>query len=101
MNGGYPGAVSSVFIHPNGNQLFWNVGTLLEVFDLTAHKLTNQFNSYLPTTATPFMQVSQDGLMAWFADEFGDIFAIDTRYGNLLAIYLGSSGSAVYPGPLN
>ena len=101
MNDGYPGASSFVFIHPNGTQLFWNVGTQLEVFDLTTRQVTNQFTSYLPSTSAASMHMSQDGLTVWFADGLGDVSVIDTRYGNLMATYLAPGGAAVYPGPLN
>jgi hypothetical protein len=96
--GGYPGASSQVFIHPDGTRLFWNVGVYLEVFDLTAHKLTNSFNSGLPG-ALASMQMSQDGSMMWFANVLGNVVILDTRSGVTLGTYQTTPGSAVYPGP--
>jgi hypothetical protein len=101
MSGGYPGLGTSVFIHPDGTRLFWNVGTQLDVFDLTTRKVTNQFNSGLPTTSAASIQMSQDGSTVWFANGAGNLAIVDTRYGNVLGQLTASPGTAVYPGPAN
>jgi hypothetical protein len=99
MSGGYPGSSSQVFIHPDGTRLFWNVGVQLDVFDLTTRKITNQFDTGLPTTSAASMQMSQDGSTVWFANALGNVVILDTRYGNILATYQTSPGSQVFPGP--
>jgi hypothetical protein len=101
MSGGYPGLGTSVFIHPDGTRLFWNVGTQLDVFDLTTRKVTNQFNSGLPTTSAASIQMSQDGSTVWFANGAGNLAIVDTRYGNVLGLLTASPQTAVYPGPAN
>jgi len=99
LAGGYPGASGSVFIHPDGTRLFWNVGVGLTVFDLTTHRIVNQFSSGLPTTSAASIRMSQDGSTIWFANALGNVVILDTRYGNILETYQTSPGSAVYPGP--
>jgi hypothetical protein len=101
MSGGYPGLGTLVFIHPDGTRLFWNVGTQLDVFDLTTRKVTNQFNSGLPTTSAASIQMSQDGSTVWFANGAGNLAIVDTRYGNVLGQLTASPQTAVYPGPAN
>lgn len=90
-----------MFIHPDGTRLFWNVGTQLDVFDLTTRKVTNQFNSGLPTTSAASIQMSQDGSTVWFANGAGNLAIVDTRYGNVLGQLTASPQTAVYPGPAN
>jgi hypothetical protein len=64
LGGGYGGG--PVFIHPDGTRLFWNTNYILNVFDLTTRRVTNLFNSGLPSTAGSAMTVSQDGARAYF-----------------------------------
>lgn len=97
MENGYAGANSDVFIHPDGTRLFWNVGTQLEVFDLTTRQVTNSFNSGLPSTSTS-MQMSQDGSTIWFANALGNVVIFDTQSGGILGTYQVPE-SSVYPGP--
>jgi sugar lactone lactonase YvrE len=78
---------------------FWNYGFNLVVFDLTAHKTTNQFNSGLTAGALASMQMSQDGSTMWFADTMGNVAILDTRYGAILGGFQGLPFSSVYPGP--
>lgn len=99
LAGGYPGASSAVFIHPDGTRLFWNVGYMLTAFDLTTRKIAGYFNSGLPSTSGSSIQMSQDGSTIWFANGPGNVVILDTRYGNILATYQTSPESAVYPGP--
>jgi hypothetical protein len=81
LPGGYPGASSNVFIHPDGTRLFWNVGPNLVTFDLTIHKITNQFNSRLPTTSAVSMQLSQDGSLAFLSNGAGNFVTLNTSNG--------------------
>src|SRR5262249_32714896 len=81
--GGY-GFSSLVFIHPDGTRLFWSLGTKLAVFDLTLHKVTDLFDSGLPTTLGVTMQMSQDGATIWMANAAGTIAVFDTRAKNFL-----------------
>jgi len=97
MENGYAGVNSDVFIHPDGTRLFWNVGTQLEVFDLTTRQVTNSFNSGLPATSTS-MQMSQDGSTIWFANALGNVVIFDTQSGGILGTYQVPE-SSVYPGP--
>jgi hypothetical protein len=99
MSGGYPGAGSPVFIHPDGTRLFWNVGYLLSVFDLTTRKVTNSFNSGLPSTSGVSIQMSQDGSTVWFANGLGNVIILDTRNGTVLSTYQTSPESQVFPAP--
>lgn len=101
MNDGYPGAASAVFIHPDGTRLFWNVGTQLEVFDLTARRITNSISSGLAAGSAVSMQMSQDGSTVSFANALGNVVALDTRSGGILGTYQVSPESAVYPGSPN
>ena len=98
MGGGY-NPPDQVFVHPDGTRLFWNYGFNMMVFDLTTHKITNQFSSGLSGGALASMQMSQDGSTMWFADTLGNVVILDTRYGGILAAYQGLPFSAVYPGP--
>jgi hypothetical protein len=99
IGGGYPGLGAQVFIHPDGTRLFWNVGYMLTVFDLTTRTIANQFNSDLPSTSASSIKMSQDGSTIWFANGLGSVVILDTRYGSILAKYQASPESAVYPGP--
>jgi hypothetical protein len=95
-NAGYPGSGSSVFIHPDGTRLFWNVGVFLTIFDLNTHKVTAQVTSGLPTTVGRTMSMSQDGARAYFSDPLGDVVVIDTVYGAILATFnTGAATSAL------
>lgn len=97
--GGYGGG--QAFIHPDGTRLFWNLGVQLAVFDLTTRKVTNLFNSGLPTTSAASMQMSPDGSTIWFANALGNIAILDTRYGNVMATYQAQPGTQAFPGPAN
>jgi hypothetical protein len=97
--GGY-GPPDQVFIHPDGTRLFWNYGPSLVVFDLTTHKIANQFNSGLPMgSALASMQMSQDGSTMWFASALGSVVILDTRYGNILGTFQAMPNGAIFPGP--
>ncbi len=99
QSGGFPGS-SQVFIHPDGTRLFWHIGAQLEVFDLTKHKVTYQFNSGLPSTSPVAMQMSQDGSNVWMNNALGKVVVLDTRYGNTVATFQGDPNSAIFPGPV-
>ena len=99
IGGGY-GPPDQVFIHPDGTRLFWNYGPSLVVFDLTTHKIANQFNSGLPMgSALASMQMSQDGSTMWFASALGSVVILDTRYGNILGTFQAMPNGAIFPGP--
>jgi hypothetical protein len=98
-NAGYPGNGSAVYIHPDGARLFWNVGVYLTVFDLTTRTVTNQFNSGLPTTVGRTFSLSQDGSLAFFSDQQGDVAILDTYYGTILAAFNLGTASSIFGGP--
>lgn len=91
MDNGYNG-VSNVFVHPDGTRLFWAVGPYVESFDLTARKVTAQFNSGLPTTSAITFGLSQDGADATMSNGQGAAVILDTQYGLIQA-------SITFPGP--
>jgi hypothetical protein len=96
MSGGYPGAGSQVFIHPDGTRLFWNENYILSVFDLTTRQITN-FNSGLPSTSPVSFQLSQDGSIAFMGNGAGNVVFLDTRYGTVINTYQGVAwGTAVF-----
>jgi hypothetical protein len=97
--GGYPGSSSWVFAHPDGTRLFWNVGGQLAVFNLTTRKVTNLFDSSLPTTSAMSMQMSQDGSTMWFCNAAGNVAVLDTLYGSVLTLFTTTAGSTIYPSP--
>ena len=99
IGGGY-GPPDQVVIHPDGTRLFWNYGFSLVVFDLTTHKIANQFSSGLPNgSALASMQMSQDGSTMWFANALGSVAILDTRYGNILGAFQAMPKGAIFPGP--
>ena len=97
---GYSG-IGSVFIHPDGTRLFWNVGPNLSVFNLTTRQVTNSFSSGLATGSAVLIRMSQDGSSMWFNSALGKVVILDTLNGNILGTYQGSPNGAVYPGPAN
>ena len=90
-NDGYNG-VSKVFIHPDGTRLFWATGPFIESYDLTARKVTAQFNSGLPTTSASTLGLSQDGTLATLSNGQGNFVILDTQYGIVQA-------ATTFPGP--
>jgi hypothetical protein len=91
MNNGYNG-VSNVFIHPDGTRLFWAVGPYVESFDLTARKVTAQFDSGLPTTSAITFGMSQDGTLATMSNGQGMGVVQDVQYGVIQLTF-------TFPGP--
>jgi hypothetical protein len=90
----------TVFLHPDGTRLFVDQGYGLGVFDLTTRQITNTFNYNLAMYAVPMsVNMSQDGSTVWVVDTVNNVTILDTRYGNILAVYQTSSGSTVFPGP--
>jgi hypothetical protein len=96
-NAGYNG-FGNVFIHPDGTRLFWNVGTYLEVFDLTTRKVTAQFPSGLPSTSGVTLEVSQNGSVATMSNGQGTVVLLDTRTGILQGTISNPSTTLAFPG---
>ena len=67
VENGYTGG--NAFVHPDGTRLFWCLGLLLEVFDLTKRLVTSTFPSGLPNGPGVSLQVSQDGSTALMAND--------------------------------
>jgi DNA-binding beta-propeller fold protein YncE len=86
------------FIHPDGTRLFWDAGQL-EVFDLTARKIVNEFKFGLPTTSATSMTLSQDGSQAYIGNGAGAVVVMDTRYGNILATFQAPGAAQAFSGP--
>jgi hypothetical protein len=98
QNTGYPGAASSVFVHPDGTRLFWNVGVNLIVFDLATRQPLGQFNSGLPTTVGCIFTMSQDGREAYFSNPQGDVAIVDIQTGQILLTTNAGSATTVLEG---
>ncbi len=96
-NGGY-GGFGNAFVHPDGTRLFWNVGTYLEVFDLTKRLVTSEFPSGLPSTSAVTLEVSQDGSTAVMGNGEGTVVALDTQFGRILAMSQNSTATLAFPG---
>ena len=88
-----------MYIHPDGTRLFWNVGVYLVTFDLTAHTITSEVNSGLPTTVGRTFTLSSDGARAYFSDGLGDVAIIDTNFGNILISFNTGASTLVLAGP--
>jgi len=101
LAGGYPGASSQVFVHPDGTRLFWNVGYLIVSFDLTSRAITAVVNTGLPSTSATNLQMSQDGSTIWLANGLGTVAAYDIRSAVLLGTFTTTPFSVVYAGPAN
>ena len=72
------------------------------VFDLTTHKIVNQFNSGLPaSSALASMRMSQDGSTMWFNNTLGNVVIMDTRYGSPTGGFQAMPFSSIFPGPAN
>jgi hypothetical protein len=97
LAGGYGGG--HAFIHPDGTRLFWNTGPVLNVFDVTAHKIVSQFNSGLPTTAGISFNLSQDGGRAYMSNGLGAMATLDAYFGNILASENTGASTLVFGGP--
>jgi hypothetical protein len=96
FNNGY--GVGNAFVHPDGTRLFWNVGTNLEVFDLTTRLVTSQFPSGLPNGSGVTLEVSQDGSTAVMGNGQGTVVALDTQFGLILATSQNSTATLAFPG---
>jgi hypothetical protein len=97
LGGGYGGG--PVYIHPDGTRLFWNTNYILDVFDLTTRRVTNLFNSGLPSTAGSAMTVSQDGGRAYFLTVGGDVVVLDTLNGTTLEALNNGAATWFFGGP--
>lgn len=97
MAGGYPGG--SVFIHPDGTRLFWDVGGQLAVFDLPSHRVVNLFPSGLPTTSATSMQMAADGNTVSISNGAGATALMDTHYGSVITTYQDNGATQVFLGP--
>jgi hypothetical protein len=98
-NAGYPGASAAVYIHPDGTRIFWNVNHLLEVFDVTTQQVTNTLTSGLPTTNSATFSLSQDGGIAYFSNQVGDVALLDTSDGTILLTFNTGAATSVFGGP--
>jgi WD40 repeat protein len=90
----------SVFLHPDGTRIFVDQGYGLGVFDLTTRQITNTFNYNLAMYAISIsVNMSQDGSTVWVTDSLNNVTILDTRYGNIVAIFPTAPKSMIFPGP--
>lgn len=99
VNNGYPGAASSVFVHPDGTRMFWHVGPNIESFDLTGHKVTATYNSGLPTTSASDILMSADGGTISISNGAGNTVIIETHFGNIMYEAADMGATQYFMGP--
>src|SRR5262249_29892527 len=97
VNGGYSG--DSVFIHPDGTRLFWHIGTFIESFDLTLHKVTAEYATGLPTTSATSIQMSSDGNLITMSNGDGASVTVETHFGRVIATGQDTGAPEIITGP--
>ncbi len=97
---------SGAVIHPDGTRIFCTAcGASVVVFDLKTRQFSG-FNVSAPATgaggSTISANMSQDGSVMAISDNLGNVYMLDTRYGNTLTTYQNATPSMVFPGaPVN